>query len=558
MKESKRAYTVLAMNTLAFTICFAIWTMNGVLVTHLVTSGVFDWTSLQIGVLMATPVLTGSLLRLPVGLLTDRYGGKPVYFVLMLLAAAALLFNSRADSFMEFFFAALGFGISGASFAVGIAYTSVWFPRERQGTALGIFGAGNAGSALTLLVAPRLLTHLTENGANPEGWRQLPLIYAGTLAAMAVIFWLFTHPKTTAHGADKTLMQRLAPLGNVRVWRFGLYYFMVFGAFVALSQWLVPYYVRFYEFPLATAGLLVSIFALPSGLIRALGGWMSDHFGARRVMYWVLGTCVVGFFLLIFPRMDVLSPGDGISASADGVIESIDGTTMVVRSPRTGKSASYDIGRAPERQSSALSSEASDLRSLRVLPQRVSWKEWGQKIEPGSEGRIMRRPYKVGDTVKKKELLAVGRTQISFQANVYIFTLIVFIVGIAMGIGKAAVYKHIPDYFPEEVGVVGGLVGVIGGLGGFVCPILFGQLLDMTGLWTTCWVFLFVLSLICIWWMHRVVERILREANPEASLRMEHLAPLGSPPLAEDEYVSVPAGSRLTTPSEKSLPRLGS
>jgi len=534
VSESRRAWSVLAMNTLAFTVCFAVWTMNGVLVTHLVTTGVFEWSALQIGVLMATPVLTGSLLRLPVGLLTDRFGGRPVYFVLMLLAALALVYNSRVDDFTGFLLAALGFGISGAAFAVGIAYTSVWFGKERQGTALGIFGAGNAGSAVTLLVAPGLLASLTDHGADPEDWRKLPLIYAGALAAMAVLFWFGTYPKTTPHGAEKTLRQRLAPLGDVRVWRFGTYYFLVFGAFVALSQWLVPYYVRFYEFPLAAAGVLAAIFSLPSGLVRALGGWLSDRFGARRIMYWVLGTCVAGCFLLIFPRMDVLSPGDGLSASADGRIESIGDTTMVVRSKTTGKSTTYTIDGPPAEWTSALAASSTDPRSRRVLPERVSWKQWGQKSEIDSDGRQTRRPFQVGDEVKRKELLAVGRTQISFQANVYVFTLIVFVVGIAMGIGKAAVYKHIPDYFPEEVGVVGGLVGVIGGLGGFVCPILFGQLLDMTGLWTSCWMFLFLVSVGCLWWMHRVVERMLKEKMPVLVRRMEGQ---GEPPVA--------AGSRL-------------
>ncbi len=539
MSESRKARAVLAMNTLAFTVCFAVWTMNGVLVTHLVTTGVFEWTALQIGVLLATPVLTGSLLRLPVGLLTDRYGGRPVYFVLMLLAALALVFNSRVDDFTGFFLAALGFGLSGASFAVGIAYTSVWFSKARQGTALGIFGAGNAGSAITLLVAPRLLTNLTDHGADPEGWRKLPLIYAGALAAMAVLFWFLTYPKTTPHGAEKTLRQRLAPLGDVRVWRFGAYYFLVFGAFVALSQWLVPYYVRFYEFSLASAGVLAAIFSLPSGLVRALGGWMSDRFGARRVMYWVLGTCVAGCFLLIFPRMDVLSPGEGLSASADGRVETITDTTMVVRSTTTGKATTYTIQGPPAERTSALAASGSAAGAPSILPERESWKQWGQKIEIDADGRETRRAFQVGDTVKRKELLAVGRTQISFQANVYVFTLIVFVVGIAMGIGKAAVYKHIPDYFPEEVGVVGGLVGVIGGLGGFVCPILFGQLLDMTGLWTSCWMFLFLVSVGCLWWMHRVVQRMLREQMPVLVRRMERHEEPTSPGLGQPD--SAPA-----------------
>ncbi|CAG0958030.1 partial putative nitrate transporter NarT, partial [Anaerolineae bacterium] len=96
-------------------------------------------------------------------------------------------------------------------------------------------------------------------------------------------------------------------------------------------------------------------------------------------------------------------------------------------------------------------------------------------------------------------------------ANVWVFTALVFIIGITMGIGKAAVYRHIPDYYPKEVGVVGGIVGVIGGLGGFFCPIIFGYLLDLLGLWTTTWVFLFVVTLVCLVWMHQVVRRMERE-----------------------------------------------
>lgn len=521
MTERRQALSVLAMNTLAFTVCFAVWMMNGVLITYLVSNGIYDWSPVEIGVLMATPVLTGSVLRLPVGILTDKYGGRIVFFLLMLLTAGALFFDSVADSFLGFFFAALGFGLSGASFAVGIAYTSVWFSRERQGTALGVFGAGNAGAAVTLLAAPRLITWLTDDGASPEGWRTLPLIYAGALVVMALLFWVFTHHRVTPHGAGKTMSQRLRPLRDLRVWRFGAYYFLVFGAFVALSQWLVPYYVKFYELSLATAGVFAAIFSLPSGVIRAVGGWMSDHWGARRVMYWVLGTCTVGCFALIFPRMDVMSPGEGIIAAANGEVVRLESDLMVVRSAKTGKEIEYRVALPTPAQERALLGEEERKETMAVLPTKSSWQQWAQKDVTPEGGVAKRRPFAVGDTVVKKELLAVGRTHIFFQANVYIFTFIVFLVGIAMGIGKAAVYKHIPDYFPEDVGVVGGLVGVIGGLGGFFCPIIFGKLLQVTGLWTTCWMFLFVFSLGCLIWMHRVIESMLRKQAPDAARQME-------------------------------------
>src|SRR5512139_1495212 len=141
------------MNTLAFTVCFAAWMMNGVLVTYLVDHDVFPWDKAQMGWLIGIPVLTGSIMRLPVGVLTDKYGGRIVYGTLMLLAAIPMYFVSHANSYTDFMLASLGFGLTGASFAVGIAYTSVWFRKERQGTALRIFGAGNAGAALTSMGA---------------------------------------------------------------------------------------------------------------------------------------------------------------------------------------------------------------------------------------------------------------------------------------------------------------------------------------------------------------------------------------------------------------------
>ena len=128
---------------------------------------------------------------------------------------------------------------------------------------------------------------------------------------------------------------------------------------------------------------------------------------------------------------------------------------------------------------------------------------------------------KVGDEVKRKQLLAKGITKIYFQANVWIFALLVILIGSVWGIGKAAVYKHIPDYFPEEVGVVGGMVGVLGGLGGFFCPIIFGYLLAATGLWTSCWMFMLFISLICLIWMHRVIQKMMLKESPELSRRMD-------------------------------------
>ncbi|MDH3717146.1 MAG: MFS transporter, partial [Planctomycetota bacterium] len=309
--ESRLAWRILAINTLAFTVCFAAWMMNGVLITFLVDNGVHSWGPSEMGWLIGIPVLTGAIFRLPLGLATDQWGGRYVYGLLLLACAVPMFLVSYCNTYWQFFIAGLGFGFAGTSFAVGIAYTSVWFPKHQQGTALGIFGAGNAGAALTSLGAPHVLNWLTDGGANLEGWRNLPRIYAAVLVVMGIVFLLATTNRVPPGSATKSLAERLAPLKVLRVWRFGLYYFFVFGGFVALAQWLVPYYVNAYATSVALAGALAAVNSLPSGVIRAAGGWMSDAWGARSVMYWVLGISLVCCALLIVPQMDIRSPGSG-------------------------------------------------------------------------------------------------------------------------------------------------------------------------------------------------------------------------------------------------------
>jgi len=498
MENRKRAITALTLNTVAFTVCFACWMLNGVLVTYLVENQLAQWTEAQIGWLIGIPVLSGALFRLPVGLLTDKYGGKWVFAAVMLISAIPMYLLSYASTYMQFFWCSLGFGMAGTSFAVGIAYTSVWFPPERQGTALGVFGAGNAGAAVTSMGAPYLLRWLTDGGRDLEAWRAMPRIYAGALVVMTIIFVLLAAQKKVDGSAIKSLSQRLAPLGHLRVWRFGLYYFLVFGGFVALAQWLVPYYVSVYTMPLATAGLLAAVFSLPSGVIRALGGFLSDHWGARRVMYWVLGSCLICCTLMIVPRMDIHSPGKAVMAKRGGTV------TSVSKDQITVGAVDYTVKPKPATEGQRIDAP----QDILIWPTMVAYQE--PVVEPGQQ-------------VAKKEVLARGVTHIYFQANVWVFTFLLFIVGIVMGIGKAAVYKHIPDYFPHEVGVVGGIVGVLGGLGGFVCPIVFGYLLEQTGLWTTCWMFFALLSAVCLWWMHAVVRRMHFDSAPALRGRMEHV-----------------------------------
>lgn len=488
------AHRVLFLNTLAFTLCFAAWTFNGVMVTYLVDNGIYNWSQVEIGWLLGIPILTGSIMRLPLGILTDKYGGKWIFVGLLLLTALPMYLLRFTDSFNWYALMSFGFGLAGAGFAVGIGYTSVWYPKHWQGRALGIFGAGNAGAAITTLLAPTALNFFTENGQNPEAWKTLPTIYAAVLIGMAVLFAVLAKNKKPIV-STRTMAETLKPLGNIRVWRFGLYYFLVFGCFVALSQWLVPYFTNVYGTSLVIAGLFASLFSLPSGVVRALGGWMSDKFGARRVMFGVFAWSIVIAALLMIPKMEIFSPGKGINAVQKGIVAEVKPNEIVMESgkiyPYTGKTSESDLtfDQAP------------------ILPQKTSWQE---------------PVVKVGDAIGKKELLVKGVTRINFEANMWVFAVLTLILGIVWGIGKASVYKFIPDYFPNEVGVVGGMVGVIGGLGGFFCPILFGYLLEGTGLWTSSWMFVLLLSVVCYWWMAKVVKSILRKHAPEISDKIEH------------------------------------
>jgi NNP family nitrate/nitrite transporter-like MFS transporter len=422
--------SVLAMNTFGFTVMFAVWVIFAIV--GLAIRKELSLGDTEFAVLVALPVLTGSLLRLPVGILTDRLGGRALFTILLATTAIPLLLLTQATAYWQYLTLGLWLGLAGTSFAIGIAYTSAWFPQERQGTALGIFGAGNTGASLTKLLAPALMTVIPVGGLGlvPGGWRFVPFVYAIVVVIAAAIYWTFTYTDHTHH-KHATWKEMLSPLKHVRVWRFSLYYFLVFGGYVALSLWLPKYYMDVYGLPLKTAALLTALFVFPSGIIRAPGGWLSDHFGARTVMYWVLGTSVVCCWLLAFPNVNLTVP---------------------------------------------LSSRG------------------GAPLEP---------------------------LQISLNIGPGVFTFLVFVLGIAMGIGKAAVYKHIPHYFPDRVGAVGGLVGVIGGLGGFVMPILFGALADWTHLPTTTFLFLFALSLTCLGWMIVVVHRITRAAAPRIAEELD-------------------------------------
>jgi NNP family nitrate/nitrite transporter-like MFS transporter len=388
---------VVVSSTFAFTVCFMVWMMFAVI--GIPIKAKLGLNETEFGLLAAMPVLTGSLIRLPLGMWTDKFGGRIVFFILMIATVVPIYLLAHATAYWHFLVGGLFVGVAGGSFSVGIAYCARWFPKKQQGFAMGIFGAGNAGAAVTKFVAPAIVL--------AWGWEMVPQAYSAVMLGTAVLFWLFSHDDP-AHNSGKsvTMREQLAALKDPNVWKYCQYYSIVFGGYVALSLWMTKYYVSEYGFSLQNAALLAACFSLPGGVLRAIGGWMSDKWGAHKVTWMVMWVSWVCLFLLSYPQTDF--------------------TVQTVTGPKT-----FSIG-----------------------------------------------------------------------LNPWIFTVLMFIIGVAWAFGKASVFKYISDDYPHNIGVISGIVGLAGGLGGFLLPIMFGALVDFTGVRSSAFMLLYAIVWVSLIWMY--------------------------------------------------------
>ncbi len=394
---------VLIANTFAFTMCFMVWTMFGEIGVPIAEELGLNGT--QFGILTAMPILTGAIARLPLGSMTDRFGGRPVFFIVLLIIIPAIWMVQFATAYWQLLVLGAFIGLSGGAFSVGITYTAKWFEKDRQGLAMGIFGAGNAGAAVTKFIAPTVIIML--------GWQAVPNIYAVIMLATALFFWFFTFTDPSHRNPKKvSLRDQLKVLNDPKVWKYCQYYSVVFGGYVGVSLWLTRYYMNEYGFGIQLAALVATIFVLPSGVIRAFGGWLSDRFGAHTVTWTCLWASLVALFIMSYPETH------------------------------------YSVLAAGGRE----------------------------------------------------------RVEFGFGVPVWLFTSALFVVGISWGIGKASVFKYLSNEYHENLGLVSGTVGLAGGLGGFMLPIMFGALVDLTGVATTVWMLCFgvtLVSIIWMWWTER-------------------------------------------------------
>lgn len=398
---SSDAKLVLVVSTVLFTLFFAVWVMFAIV--GLKMRKELGLSEGEFALLAAIPVLTGSLLRVPIGIATDKVGGRNMMMALLIATAIPTYLVSRIETYDQALILALFVGLAGTTFAVGVAWVSAWYPAEYQGFALGVFGMGNVGASITKLLAPTLVTLVGTGGLLGGfiggGWRFVPAVYSIMLLVCAAILPFVVPRKDRKPSQGRSLIEMTRPLKVLRVWRFGFYYVTVFGAYVGLSLWLPKYYVDVYDFTLVNAGFMTAIFIFPASLLRPLGGYLSDKFGARPI-------------------------------------------TMI----------SFAI-------------------------------------------------------------IAAASAMLCATMSVVPFTALVVTIGVAMGIGKASVYTYIPQYFPKDVGAVGGLVGAVGGLGGFVLPLMFAWAKTETGRPESTWYVMLGLSLLSILALSIAVARLRADAR---------------------------------------------
>jgi len=354
--NSRRSNTLqLILATGAFALCFAVF--GSVSAMMPVLKKQFHLAPMQASIAMAIPVLLGSLGRIPLGLLTDRFGGRKVFTWTMVLSVAAALLMGRVNSYPQLLVFGFFTGIALASFSVGVAFVSGWYVAEQQGFALGVYGAGNVGQSLAAFGAPLLFLHI--------GLRNTFWSFAGLLAVWTVVFFAFAQDAPRS-SPPKSLAQMTRPLREKMSWVLSFFYFLTFGGFVAMSIYLPMFLTEMFKLTPQDAGFRTAGFVLLATATRPVGGWLSDKVGGLTILLWIFPFVTVMALLLTLQ-------------------------TMV--------------------------------------------------------------PFTIG---------ALGMAA-------------------AIGLGNGAVFKLVPQYFPQSVGAVTGLVGAMGGLGGFFPPLALGVIRQQTG-----------------------------------------------------------------------------
>lgn len=368
------AARALFLATTAFAVSFAVWGLLAALAPTF--AQLYNLSTTEKSLMIAIPVLLGSLGRLIAGMFADRFGGRLTFSALLVFSALPAIAIGFSTSYTQLLIFGLILGVAGTTFPVGVGFASKWFAREKQGTALGIYGAGNIGQSIAVFFAPVLALQFGD-------WRTVFFVFAAITLVWGIVFYLF------ARDADvkvqpKTLAENLRVLKTSKVaWILSLFYFLTFGGFVALALYLPTFLREIFSLSATDAGARTAGFVLLATALRPVGGILADKIGGEKVLIFVFGA-IAGLALLL-----------------------------------------------------SFSSIA---------------------------------PFTIG---------ALGCAA-------------------ALGLGNGAVFKLVPQHFPNETATVTGLVGAFGGLGGFFPPLELGFVKEATGSYAIGFVLLSLFALICL------------------------------------------------------------
>lgn len=373
MSEQAQAGSTLqlALSTGAFAVCFAVF--GSVSAMMPIIRERLELTSMQVSIAIAVPVLLGSLGRIPLGMLTDRYGGRVVFSVVMACAVVAALFMAWVQEYWQLLLNGFFVGIGLASFSVGVGFLSPWYPRQRQGAALGIYGTGNFGQSMAAFGSPALAAAI---GYVWGFWAW------SILTTIWLVGFILLARDAPSRPPPRSLAQYAAPLRDIQSWILSLYYFLTFGGFVAMSIYLPILLTDMFELAPADAGLRTAGFVGLATVMRPLGGALADRLGGRAILRWVFPATALMALFMTLPTMPTFTIG------------------------------------------------------------------------------------------------ALGMAA-------------------AIGLGNGAVFKLVPEHFPNAVGSVTGLVGAAGGLGGFFPPLVLGAIHQLTGSFVPGFVLLALFALFC-------------------------------------------------------------
>jgi NNP family nitrate/nitrite transporter-like MFS transporter len=366
----------LSLAFVAFTVSFYGWALLGPLGPDLQED--LGLSDVQLSIAVAVPVVLGSLMRIPMGVLTQRFGGRRVFAWLLAYSIAPLVALAFVhDSFTSIVVLGFLLGFAGSSFAVGVPFVSRWYPPERQGAALGIYGAGMGGTVLAGLLAPRIASWLSITAT---------FLFAAALVAVVLVIWLVMARDAPGAAPRVSMRDPIAVLGSgIRAWALVLFYFLAFGGFVAMYLYLPKLLTGVHDLSKSDAGARAAGFALLAVIGRPLGGVLSDKIRPARVLLSSFGAVLLLAVALAFTYED-------------------------------------------------------------MVPLTIAC------------------------------LLMAG----------------------FLGLGTGAVFKLVPEWFPDRVGAVTGVVGAAGGLGGFFPPIVMGIVESATGSYTVGFLLMAVVAACCL------------------------------------------------------------